>query len=76
VAATGAESSKPLTYLTESAALFAAAFLSVTVFPFQSEVMLFGRPVAEQYREVALSEVRADPLDGVQLWRVGREGGA
>ena len=74
MAATGAGSSKP--YLTESAALFAAAFLSAAVFPFQSEVMLFGIPVAKQYREVALSEVQADPLDGVQLWRVGREGRA
>jgi membrane protein YqaA with SNARE-associated domain len=38
-----------LNHILEYAGLFAAAFLSATVLPFQSEVVLFGLLVAEHY---------------------------
>jgi len=36
-------------HLAEYAGLFAAAFLSATIFPFQSEAVLFAMLVAEHY---------------------------
>jgi membrane protein YqaA with SNARE-associated domain len=39
-----------LNHILEYAGLFAAAFLSATDLPFQSEVLLFGLLVAEHYQ--------------------------
>src|SRR5215207_3307147 len=39
-----------MNHLLEYGGLFAAAFLSATVFPFQSEVVLFGMLIAEHYQ--------------------------
>jgi membrane protein YqaA with SNARE-associated domain len=41
-------------HVTEYFGLFGAAFLSATVFPFQSEVILFGMLMAEHYHVVLL----------------------
>jgi len=61
-------------HLTEYAALFAAAFLSATVFPFQSEVVLFGMLVGEHYRWWLLVLVASlgNTLGSVLNWTAGR----
>jgi membrane protein YqaA with SNARE-associated domain len=61
-------------HLTEYAALFAAAFLSATVFPFQSEVVLFGMLVAEHYTWWLLVLVASagNTLGSVVNWLLGR----
>jgi len=41
-------------HLTEYFGLFGAAFLSATVFPFQSEVILFSMLIAEHYQVILL----------------------
>ena len=61
-------------HLTEYAALFAAAFLSATVFPFQSEVVLFGMLISEHYRWWLLVLVASagNTLGSVLNWVAGR----
>ena len=63
-----------MTHLVEYAALFAAAFLSATVFPFQSEVLLFGMLVAEHYTWWLLVLVASlgNTLGSVVNWLAGR----
>jgi membrane protein YqaA with SNARE-associated domain len=62
-----------LTHLAEYVALFAAAFLSATVFPFQSEVVLFGMLVAEHYTWWLLVLVASlgNTLGSVMNWLAG-----
>jgi membrane protein YqaA with SNARE-associated domain len=61
-------------HLSEYAALFAAAFASATIFPFQSEVVLFGMLVAEHYRWWLLVLVASagNTLGSVLNWLAGR----
>src|SRR5918993_521253 len=54
--------------------LFTAALLSATVFPFQSEVVLFGMLLAEHYQWVLLVAVASagNTLGSVINWFLGR----
>jgi membrane protein YqaA with SNARE-associated domain len=54
--------------------LFGAAFLSATVFPFQSEVILFGMLLAEHYQVVLLVLVASigNILGSCVNWFLGR----
>lgn len=63
-----------MSYPTEYGALFAAAFLSATVFPFQSEAVLFGMLVADQDRWWALILVASvgNVLGSILNWFLGR----
>ena len=60
-------------HLTDYAALFAAAFLSATVFPFQSEIVLFGMLISEHYRWWLLVLVASagNTLGSVLNWVAG-----
>jgi membrane protein YqaA with SNARE-associated domain len=70
----GPDEQDSMTHLVEYAALFAAAFLSATVFPFQSEVVLFGMLVSEHYRWWLLVLVASlgNTLGSVANWLAGR----
>jgi membrane protein YqaA with SNARE-associated domain len=61
-------------HLVEYGALFAAAFLSATIFPFQSEAVLFGMLVAEHYQGWLLIFVASlgNILGSVANWFLGR----
>ncbi len=61
-------------HLPEYFGLFGAAFLSATVFPFQSEVILFGMLIAEHYQVwllVLIASV-ANILGSCINWFLGR----
>ncbi len=61
-------------HLAEYGALFAAAFLSATIFPFQSEAVLFAMLVAEHYAWWVLILVASvgNILGSVVNWFLGR----
>lgn len=61
-------------HLLEYGGLFAAAFLSATIFPFQSEAVLFGMLVAEHYPWWALIAVASvgNILGSIVNWFLGR----
>jgi membrane protein YqaA with SNARE-associated domain len=61
-------------HLAEYGALFAASFLSATIFPFQSEAVLFGMLVAEHYSSWWLIGVASlgNTLGSVVNWFLGR----
>ena len=61
-------------HLTEYFGLFGAAFLSATVFPFQSEVILFGMLMAEHYQPWLLVLVASlgNILGSCVNWFLGR----
>jgi membrane protein YqaA with SNARE-associated domain len=61
-------------HLAEYGALFVAAFLSATLFPFQSEAVLFGMLVSERYSEWLLIAVASlgNILGSVVNWFLGR----
>lgn len=61
-------------HLAEYLALFAAAFLAATVFPFQSEAVLFGMLVSEHYPWWLLIAVASlgNILGSVVNWFLGR----
>jgi membrane protein YqaA with SNARE-associated domain len=61
-------------HLAEYGALFAAAFLSATVFPFQSEALLFGMLVAEHYAWwlLILTASIGNTLGSIVNWFLGR----
>lgn len=61
-------------HLAEYAGLFAASFLSATLFPFQSEAVLFGLLVAEHYPWWALILIASagNTLGSIANWFVGR----
>ncbi len=61
-------------HLAEYGALFAAAFLSATLLPFQSEAVLFGMLVSERYPEWPLIAVASigNTLGSVANWFLGR----
>ncbi|KLK94622.1 membrane protein [Microvirga vignae] len=61
-------------HLAEYSALFAAAFLSATIFPFQSEAVLFGMLVAEHYPWWLLILVASlgNILGSIVNWFLGR----
>jgi membrane protein YqaA with SNARE-associated domain len=61
-------------HLLEYSGLFAAAFLSATIFPFQSEAVLFGMLVAEHYPWWALIAVASigNILGSIVNWFLGR----
>ena len=61
-------------HLAEYGALFAAAFLSATIFPFQSEAVLFGMLVAEHYQWWLLILVASvgNILGSIVNWFLGR----
>jgi membrane protein YqaA with SNARE-associated domain len=61
-------------HLLEYGGLFAAAFLSATIFPFQSEAVLFGMLVAEHYTWWALIAVASfgNLLGSIVNWFLGR----
>lgn len=61
-------------HLAQYAGLFAAAFLSATVLPFQSEVVLFGLLLTEHYRWWLLILVASagNTLGSVVNWVLGR----
>jgi membrane protein YqaA with SNARE-associated domain len=63
-----------LNHILEYAGLFAAAFLSATVLPFQSEVVLFGLLVAEHYQWWLLVLVASvgNTLGSAANWVLGR----
>jgi membrane protein YqaA with SNARE-associated domain len=60
--------------LAEYGALFAAAFLSATILPAQSEAVLFGMLVSERYSEWLLIAVASagNTLGSVVNWLLGR----
>lgn len=60
--------------LAEYGALFAAAFLSATIFPFQSEAVLFGMLVSERYSWWLLILVASlgNTLGSIVNWFLGR----
>jgi membrane protein YqaA with SNARE-associated domain len=60
-------------HLAEYGALFAAAFLSATIFPFQSEAVLFGMLVAEHYQAWLLILIASlgNILGSVANWFLG-----
>jgi len=61
-------------HFAEYGALFAASFLSATLFPFQSEAVLFGMLVSERYAEWLLIAVASigNTLGSVANWFFGR----
>jgi membrane protein YqaA with SNARE-associated domain len=61
-------------HIAEYAGLFAAAFLSATVLPFQSEVVLFGLLLTEHYRWWLLVLVASigNTLGSAVNWLLGR----
>ena len=61
-------------HFAEYGALFAAAFLSATLFPFQSEAVLFGMLIAEHYQWWLLILVAStgNILGSVANWFLGR----
>jgi membrane protein YqaA with SNARE-associated domain len=61
-------------HLAEYAGLFLAAFVSATVFPFQSEVVLFGMLLTDQYSTVLLVLVASlgNILGSCANWGLGR----
>jgi membrane protein YqaA with SNARE-associated domain len=61
-------------HLAEYGALFAASFLSATLFPFQSEAVLFGMLVSGRYPEWLLIAVASvgNTLGSVANWFLGR----
>ena len=61
-------------HLAEYGALFAAAFLSATIFPFQSEAVLFAMLVAEHYTWWLLILVASagNILGSIVNWFLGR----
>jgi len=63
-----------MSHLAEYAGLFAAALASATVFPFQSEVVLFSMLMAEHYKWWLLVLVASagNTLGSVINWLVGR----
>ena len=63
-----------MNHILEYAGLFAAAFLSATVLPFQSEVVLFGLLVAEHYQWWLLVLVASvgNTLGSAANWVLGR----
>ncbi len=65
---------RPMPHLAEYGALFAAAFLSATIFPFQSEAVLFGMLAAEHYSGWLLILVASlgNILGSVVNWILGR----
>jgi membrane protein YqaA with SNARE-associated domain len=61
-------------HLAEYGALFAASFLSATIFPFQSEAVLFGMLLAEHYPWwllIGLASI-GNILGSVVNWFLGR----
>lgn len=60
--------------IAEYGTLFAAAFLSATLFPFQSEAVLFGMLVSERYSVWLLIAVASvgNILGSVANWFLGR----
>src|SRR5215217_4220478 len=64
----------PMEHLTEYFGLFGAAFLSATVFPFQSEVILFGMLMAEHYQVwlLILAASLGNILGSCVNWLLGR----
>lgn len=63
-----------MSHLAEYAGLFLAAFLAATVFPFQSEVVLFGMLLTDHYSAVALVAVASlgNILGSCANWLMGR----
>ena len=63
-----------MNHLLEYACLFAAAFLSATVLPFQSEVVLFGLLITEHYSWGLLVVVASvgNTLGSAANWLLGR----
>ena len=63
-----------MTHLLEYLGLFGAAFLSATVFPFQSEVILFGMLMADRYQIWLLVLVASlgNILGSCLNWYLGR----
>jgi membrane protein YqaA with SNARE-associated domain len=61
-------------HLAEYGALFAAAFLSATIFPFQSEAVLFGMLMSERYSWWGLIVLAsaANTLGSIVNWFLGR----
>ena len=61
-------------HLTEYLGLAGAAFLSATVFPFQSEVILFGMLMAEHYQVwlLVLAASLGNILGACANWLLGR----
>ena len=61
-------------HIAEYGALFAAAFLSATLFPFQSEAVLFGMLVSDRYSVWPLIAVASvgNILGSVVNWFLGR----
>ena len=61
-------------HLVEYGGLFAAAFLSATLFPFQSEAVLFGMLVADHYSWWVLIAVASlgNILGSIVNWFLGR----
>jgi membrane protein YqaA with SNARE-associated domain len=61
-------------HLLDYGGLFAAAFLSATIFPFQSEAVLFGMLIAEHYPWWALIAVASlgNILGSIVNWFLGR----
>lgn len=61
-------------FIAEYGTLFAAAFLSATLFPFQSEAVLFGMLVSERYSVWLLIAVASvgNILGSVANWFLGR----
>ncbi|WP_457092478.1 YqaA family protein [Microvirga sp. P5_D2] len=61
-------------HLVEYGGLFAAAFLSATIFPFQSEAVLFGMLVADHYSWWVLIAVASlgNILGSIVNWFLGR----
>jgi membrane protein YqaA with SNARE-associated domain len=61
-------------HVAEYGGLFGAAFLSATLFPFQSEVLLFGMLMAEHYHVVLLVLVASvgNILGSCVNWFLGR----
>lgn len=61
-------------HLAEYGGLFAAAFLSATIFPFQSEAVLFAMLVSEHYTwwTLILMASAANTLGSVVNWFLGR----
>lgn len=61
-------------HFAEYGALFVAAFLSATVFPFQSEAVLFGMLIAEHYQWWLLILVASvgNVLGSIVNWFLGR----
>jgi len=63
-----------MSHLAEYGALFAAAFLSATIFPFQSEAVLFGMLVVEHYPWWLLILIASvgNVLGSIVNWFLGR----